>query len=109
MTPCTRAAKEATRTIPIVITQEVDPVGNRLCRQPGETRREHHGIVATFPGAERKTTGAYEGDRTQTLPPGRYWDFEPSGQCKTLKETELAAEAFRVELQYLDVLESQGY
>ena len=58
----TRAAKEATSTIPIVMTQDSDPVGQRVRRQPGATGREHYWIVHARPRAKRKTTGAYEGD-----------------------------------------------
>ena len=60
----TRAAKEATVTIPIVMAQDIDPVGKRVCRQPGATWRKHHWIVNPCPGDKRKTTGASEGNRS---------------------------------------------
>ena len=40
----TRAAKEATSTIPIVMAQDPDPIGNGR-RQPCATGREHHWII----------------------------------------------------------------
>ena len=36
----------------------------RLRRQPGAAWREHHWIVNSCPGDKRKTTGAFEGDRS---------------------------------------------
>ena len=60
----TRAAKEATTTIPIVMAQDSDPVGNWVRRQPCAAGRKHHWIVNSCPGAKRKTTGASEGDRS---------------------------------------------
>ena len=60
----TRAAKEATATIPIVMAQDTDPVGNRVRRQPCATWRKHYWIVHPCPGDKRKTTGASEGDRS---------------------------------------------
>ncbi len=81
----TRAAKEATSTIPIVMTQDSDPVGKRVRRQPGATWRKHHWIVHPCPGAKRKTTGASEGDRSQALPRGRLRDFDRPGQRTNVK------------------------
>ena len=49
----TRAAKEATNTIPIVMAQDTDPVGG-IRRQPCATRREHHWIVYPWPGVSGK-------------------------------------------------------
>ena len=56
----TRAAKEATATIPIVMAQDIDPVGNRVCRQPCATWWKHHRTVRPCAGAKRKATGAFE-------------------------------------------------
>ena len=70
-----RAAKEATATIPIVMLREGDPVGKRFRRQPGAAGREHYWIGNPSPGAERKTTGASEGDRSQALARGRLREF----------------------------------
>ena len=60
----TRAAKEATSTIPIVMAQDCRSCWKRVRRQPCATWREHHWIVNSCPGAKRKTTGASEGDRS---------------------------------------------
>ena len=60
----TRAAKEATSTIPIVMATGYRSCWDRVRRQPGATWREHYWIVSAFPGDRRKTTGAFEGDRS---------------------------------------------
>ena len=63
------------------------------------------GLSTLCPGAKRKTTGASEGDRSQALPRGRPRNFDQPGNAQALKEMELAAAAFKVQLQYLDVLD----
>ena len=69
-------------------------------------RRKHYWIVDPRPGDKRKTTGASEGDRSQARPRGCPGDFDPTrATAQPLKETELVAGAFKVQLQYLDVLD----
>jgi putative ABC transport system substrate-binding protein len=102
--PNTRAAKEATVTIPIVIAQDTDPVGN--------------GFVASLARPGGNITGLsslaseLSGKRLELLREivpklSRVAVFGTStrpGNAQSLKETELAAKAFGVKLQYLDVL-----
>ena len=101
----TRAAKEATVTIPIVMAQDSDPVGN--------------GFVASLarPGGNitglSSLTGELSGKRLEllkeTIPKlSRVAILGSSiqpGNAQALRETELAAGAFGVKLQYLDVLD----
>ena len=101
----TRAAKEATSTIPIVMTQDPDPIGNgfvaSLARPGGNitglsnVNRELSGkrlelLKEVIPGLSRVAVLG-----TSTFP----------GTAQNLKETELAAGALRIQLQYLDVLD----
>lgn len=58
----TRAAKEATVSIPIVMTQDIDPSRERVCRQSCATWRQYHGIVQLCAGVERETDRAAKGD-----------------------------------------------
>jgi len=101
----TRAAKEATVTIPIVMAQDSDPVGN--------------GFVASLarPGGNitglSSLTGELSGKRLEllkeTIPKlsrvAILGNSIQPGNAQALRETELAAGAFGVKLQYLDVLD----
>jgi ABC-type uncharacterized transport system substrate-binding protein len=101
----TRAAKKAILTIPIVMTQDNDPVGN--------------GFVASLARPGGNITGLatlaseISGKRLELLKEivpklSRVAVFGMStipGNTQALKETELAAGAFKVQLQYLDVLD----
>jgi putative tryptophan/tyrosine transport system substrate-binding protein len=103
--PATRAAKEATNTIPIVMTNEGDPVGT--------------GFVASLAGPGGNITGLstlapeLSGKRLELLKEvvprlSRVAVFGTStqpGNAQSLREVELAAKAFGVKLQYLDVLD----
>jgi ABC-type uncharacterized transport system substrate-binding protein len=100
----TRAAKEATSTIPIVMAQDPDPIGN--------------GFVASLARPGGNITGLsnlgpeLSGKRLELLKeviPGltRVAVFGTStfpGNAQILRETELAAGALTVQLQYIDVL-----
>ena len=100
----TRAAKKATVTIPIVMSQDSDPVGN--------------GFIASLakPGGNITGLSSYAaelgGKRVELLKevlPGlsRVAVFGTSTapqNARALKDTELAADALGLKLQYLDVL-----
>ena len=100
----TRAVKEATTTIPIVMAQDDDPIGS--------------GFVASLARPGGNITGLsnlasdLSGKRLELLKEivpklSRVAVFGLStypGNAQSLKETELAAVAFGVKLQYLDVL-----
>ena len=102
-----RAAKEATSTIPIVMAQDNDPVGN--------------GFVASLARPGGNITGlssyttALNGKRLELLKEilprlARVAVLGTStngGNAQALKETEQAADAFGVKVQYLDVRETK--
>src|SRR5262245_29315353 len=103
----TRAAKGATSTIPIVMTNDNDPVGD--------------GVVASLARPGGNITGLSNfapelgGKRLEILREvvpklSRVAVFGTStapGYAQVLKELDLAAKAFKVKLQYLDVLDSK--
>src|SRR5215813_1591877 len=103
----TGPAKNATRTIPIVMAQDTDPVGN--------------GFVASLarPGGNITGLSSYSaelnGKRVELLREiipklSRLAVIGQStypGNSQSLKETKSAAEALKLQLQYLDVLDSK--
>jgi putative ABC transport system substrate-binding protein len=100
----TRSAKEATVTIPIVMTQDIDPVGAGFVvslARPGGNVTGLSNLTPEISGKRlellkeilpRLSHVAVLG--TSTIP----------GTTQALKETELAAGAFGVQVQFLDVL-----
>jgi putative tryptophan/tyrosine transport system substrate-binding protein len=100
----TRAAKEATVTIPIVMTQDPDPVGNGFIAslaRPGGNITGLSNLVSDLSGKGLELL-------KETVPKlSRVAVFGTSttpGKAQLLREVELAAGAFGVKLQYLDVL-----
>ena len=83
----TRAAKEATSTIPIVMTQDPDPIGTGFVASLARPGGNITGLSTLAPGDKRKTTGASEGDRSQALPRGRPRGFDPTGQRTSVKRS----------------------
>ena len=101
----TRAAKEATAAIPIVMTQDPDPVGNKFVAslaRPG-------GNITGLSNLNRELSGKRLELLKEIIPRlSRVAVFGTStqpGHAQARKETELAAPALGVKLQYLDVLE----
>ena len=100
----TRAAKEATATIPIVMLQDPDPVGNGFVTslaRPGGNITGLSSLVADLSGKRLELL-------KEILPKlSRLAVFGTStntGNATQLKETERAAGAFRMELQFVDIL-----
>ena len=100
----TRAAKQATSTIPIVMAQDTDPIGNGFVASlahPGGNITGLSSLTADLSGKRLELL-------KEILPKlSRVAVFGTStnqGNTQSLKETELAAGAFGVKLQYLDIL-----
>ena len=99
----TRAAKEATNTIPIVMTQDSDPVGSGFIASLARPGGNITGLSTLSPELSGKQLELLK----ETVPKLSLiavleTSTEP-GNAQALREVELAAEAFKVKLQYLDV------
>jgi putative ABC transport system substrate-binding protein len=105
--PGTRGAKEATSTIPIVMGQDTDPVGNGFVASLARPGGNVTGLSSLSP----ELSGTRLELLKETVPTlSRVAVFGTStrpGTAQALKETELAAGTFRVRLQYLDVLRAK--
>jgi len=100
----TRAAKEATVTIPIVMAQDPDPVGNGFVAsltRPG-------GNITGLSNLSTELSGKRLELLKETVPRlsrlAVLGNSTNPGHARALSETELAAKALGVKLQYLDVL-----
>ena len=103
----TRAAKEATITIPIVMAQDSDPVGNGLVAslaRPGRNITGLSSLAAEISGKRLELLKEIVPRLSRVVVLGS--SITP-GNAHALRETELAAKAFGVQLQYVDVLVSK--
>ena len=103
----TRAAKEETVTTPIVMTQDPDPIGNGFIAslaRPG-------GNITGLSNLNRELSGKRLELLKEVVPKlSRVAVFGTStfpGNAENLKETELAAKALVVQLQYIEVRETK--
>jgi putative ABC transport system substrate-binding protein len=104
----TRSAKEATSTIPIVMAQDTDPVGNGFVASLARPGGNITGLSLLSPELSGKRLEIL----TEIVPKlSRMAVFGTStypGNAQSLKEAELAAAGLGVKLQYLDVLNPNG-
>jgi putative ABC transport system substrate-binding protein len=103
----TRAAKEATSTIPIVMGQDTDPVGNGFVASLARPGGNITGLATLAPEISGKQLELLK----ETVPKlSRVAVLGASarpGKAQMVKEMELTAATFGVRLQYLDVLSSK--
>jgi putative ABC transport system substrate-binding protein len=100
----TRAAKEATSTIPIVMAQDPDPVGNGFVASLARPGRNITGLSNLAPEISGKQLELLKEIVPKLSRVAVLGNSNEPGNPKTLKEIELAAGAFGVQLQVLDVL-----
>ncbi len=100
----TRAAKEATSTIPIVMAQDPDPIGNGFVASLARPGGNVTGLSKLFPELSVKRLELLR----ETIPKlSRLAIFGTStqpGNAQMSNEVEVAANAFDVKVQKLDVL-----
>jgi putative tryptophan/tyrosine transport system substrate-binding protein len=100
----TRSAKEATNTIPIVMAQDNDPVGNGFIASLARPGGNITGLSTLSPEIGGKQLELLQGVVPKMVRAAVIGTSTLPGHAQRLKETELAAGSLKVELQYVDVL-----
>jgi putative ABC transport system substrate-binding protein len=103
--PATRAAKEATNTIPIVMTNEADPVGTGFIASLARPGGNITGLSTLAPELSGKRLEILKEVVPKASRVAVLGTSTAPGYAQVLKEIELAAGAFKVQLQFLDVLD----
>jgi len=105
--PITRAAKEATATIPIVMAQDTDPVGNGFVASLARPGGNITGLSTLLPEIGTKRLELLKEivprlSRVAVLGTSTSPTYAPA-----MREIEVAAKALKLQVQYLDVLDSK--
>jgi len=102
--PAARAAKEATLTIPIVMTQIGDPVGSGFVASLARPGGNITGLSTLAPELSGKRLELLKEIVPKLSRVAVLGTSTNPGNSQALKETELAAGAYKVQLQNIDVL-----
>jgi putative tryptophan/tyrosine transport system substrate-binding protein len=106
--PPTRAAKGATSTIPIVMAFDDDPVGNGFVATLARPGGNITGLSSLAPEISGKQLELLKEIVPKLSRVGVLGTSTVPQYAQVVKEIELAAKAFGVEVQYLDVLNAKG-
>jgi len=101
----TRAAKAATTTIPIVMTNEGDPVGAGLVKSLARPGGNITGLSTLAPELNGKRLEILKEMVPKLSRVAVFRTSTQPGIAQILKELDIAAKALDIRLQYLDVLE----
>ena len=102
-TGSTRSANEATNTIPIVMTQDPDPVGNGYVASLARSGGNITGLSTLSPELSGKRLELLKEIIPKLSRVAVLGTSTNASNAQSLRETELAAGALAVKLQYLDV------
>jgi putative ABC transport system substrate-binding protein len=103
----TRAAKKATSVIPIVMTQDPDPVGNGFVASLAHPGGNITGLSRLAPELSGKQLELLKEIVRRLARVAVFGSSTEPGNAQSLRETELAAGAVGVKLQYLDILSAK--
>ena len=103
----TRAAKEATNTIPIIMAQDTDPVANGFVASLARPGGNITGLATLAPEISGKRLELLKEVIPKLSRVAVLGTSTMPGNAQSLKETELAAGAFGVQVQYLEVRDSK--
>src|SRR2546426_5429967 len=98
------AAKKVTTTIPIVMAQTNDPVGSGFVASLARPGGNMTGLSTLVPELGGKRLELLKEVVPKLSRVAVFGDSTTPGNAQALKETALAAKAFKVPLQYLDIL-----
>jgi putative tryptophan/tyrosine transport system substrate-binding protein len=101
----TRRAKEATSTIPIVMAQDVDPVGRGIVASLARPGGNITGLSNLAPELSGKRLELLKETVSRLSRVAVFGTSNTPSTAPALKETELAAGALGVKVQYLDILD----
>jgi putative ABC transport system substrate-binding protein len=99
----TRAAKEATVSIPIVMTQDIDPVGSGFVASLARPGGNITGLSNFAPELSGKRIELLKEIVPKISRVAVLGDLSHPANAQALKEVKAAAEALRVKLQHLDI------
>jgi len=99
----TRAAKKATATIPIVMTWDYDPVGNGYVASLARPGGNITGLSTLAPEISGKQLELLKEIVPKLSRVAVLGTSTVPGNAEALRATELAAEALKVQLQYLEI------
>ena len=99
----TRSAKEGTATIPIVMAFDNDPVGSGFVGSLARPGGKITGMSTVHPEISGKRLELLKETIPRLSRLAVFGDSTFPGNAQARRETELAAGAFKVQLQYLDV------
>ena len=105
----TRVAKEATSTIPIVMAQDADPVGTGFVASLARPGGNITGLTSLTPELSGKRLELLKEIIPKLSRVAVMGTSTNPGNTLALREVELAAGAFGVKLQYLDVLDPKDF
>jgi ABC-type uncharacterized transport system substrate-binding protein len=103
----TRRAKEATSTIPIVMTNDPDPVGDGFVASLARPGRNITGLSTFAPEVSGKRLEILREVVPKLSRVAVLGSSAATGYAQTLREIERAAKAFQMQLQFLDVLQAK--
>src|SRR5262245_40469858 len=103
----TRAVKEATATIPIVMGLDTDPVGSGVVASLARPGGNITGLSSLQPELSGKRLELLKEIVPRLSRVAVFGTSVNPGNAQALRETEFAAGAFGVKLQYLDVLSTK--
>ena len=101
----TRRAKEATSTIPIVMTQDVDPVGRGIVASLARPGGNITGLSNLAPELSGKRLELLKETVPKLFRVAAFGTSNTPSTAPALKEMELAAGALGVKVQYFDILD----